>query len=413
VLTAYTKPYKSDVLYPHFVAATTTTPEYFRWKYRTAAENLNDWTDDVAFLNWDWSVNPDFANAGVREINDYIASVDPKCVKSRYQFKFKGLPTDTKKGNADYVTDWAGTATDEKGNWAVVGVRAKAVREDVKFDSELNYTYPNISLTWNNTTKAWNTNHDLVRTAWSFKTDFKDAMDLLTYSTDAIYLGYDVWTSNGYGLAASIKSREYKSDNNLYIDWLGTNGGTALPYFAANTDFNANLFQLGFVDMRTVGGLVTDAQSQAFNPALFDKFASLGTGTSDLTSFLKATITDHDKVLAENKSMVTNIYNGAGIDNDVTGTAFAFNENYYKFDDPNRKATDPVVTAMKIKLSGQITTYLKVSASTTSPTNLVLQKIGGVADPKVDIPGNIELSGFDVYGKKHVFNIPVTILAHK
>ncbi len=413
VLTAYTKPYKSSVLAPYFVAG---TPEYFRWKYNTAtstAEVLNDWTDDVAFLNWDWSVNPDFANAGVREINDYIASVDPKCVKSRYQFKFKGLPTDTKKGNADYVTDWAGTATDEKGNWAVVGVRAKAVREDNKFDSELNYTYPNISLTWNNNTKAWNTNHDWVRTAWTFKTDFKDAMDLLTYTTNQSYLYYDVWALNSINVPHIVDTKAL-TDANLYIDWLGTNGGTNLATFAANTDFNANLFHVGFVDKSTAGG-ATDAVSQAFNPNTFDKFSTLESGSSNLIGFLRPNISDHDKVLAENKSMVTNIYNGAGIDRDVAagGNGFVFNENYYKFDDPNRKATDPVVNAMKIKLSGDITTYLKVSASTTSPSNLILQKIGGIADPKVNITGNIELSGFDVYGKKHVFNIPVTILFNK
>ena len=414
VLTAYTKPYKSDVLYPHFVPATTTTPEYFRWKYRTAAELLNDWTDDVAFLNWDWSVNPDFANAGVREINDYIASVDPKCVKSRYQFKFKGLPTDTKKGNADYVTDWAGTATDEKGNWAVVGVRAKAVREDAKFDSELNYTYPNISLTWNNTTKAWNPNHDLVRTAWTFKTDFKDAMDLLTYSTNNTYLVYDQWAKNAIDVP-TITGQKYLQDANLYLDWLGTNGGTNLATYAANTDFNANLFRLALNDKRE--SAVGTAASQTFNPNTYKMLedGTWSTGYSNLLLFLRPTITDHDKVLAENKSMVTNIYNGAGIDRDVAagGNGFVFNENYYKFDDPNRKATDPVVNAMKIKLSGDITTYLKVSASTTSPTNLILQKIGGIADPKVNITGNIELSGFDVYGKKHIFNIPVTILFNK
>jgi hypothetical protein len=412
VLTVYTKPYKSDVLYPYFVAATTTTPEYFRWKYRTAAENLNDWTDDVAFLNWDWSVNPDFANAGVREINDYIASVDPACVKSRYQFNFKGLPTGTKKGDTNYLTDWAGAATDEKGNWAVVGVLPKAVREDKKFDSELNYTYPNISLTWNDAAKAWNTNHDLVRTAWTFKTDFKDAMDLLTYTTKQTYLVYDVWAKNAIDVP-HITGTEYLEDATLYLDWLGTNGGTNLATYAANTDFDANLFHLGLVDKRdaTIG---TPA-SQAFNPNTFDKFASLGTGSNNLLLYFLPSITDHDKVLAENKSMVTNIYNGAGIDRDVAagGNGFVFNENYYKFDDPNRKATDPVVNAMKIKLSGDITTYLKVSASTTSPSNLVLQKIGGIADPKVNINGNIELSGFDVYGKKHIFNIPVTILFNK
>jgi hypothetical protein len=239
-------------------------------------------------------------------------------------------------------------------------------------------------------------------------------MDLLTYSTAREYLTYDIWALNSIGVP-QIQRHQNVQDANLYLDWLGTNGGTNLSTYAANLDFNANLFQLDYVNYREEA--VGAAASQAFNPNTFDPFKNpvWRPASSDLTSFLYATITDHDKVLAENKSMVTNIYNGAGIDRDVAagGNGFVFNENYYKFDDPNRKATDPVVNAMKIKLTGDITTYLKVSASTTSPTALVLQKIGGIADPKVNITGNIELSGFDVYGKKHVFNIPVTILFNK
>ena len=138
-----------------------------------------------------------------------------------------------------------------------------------------------------------------------------------------------------------------------------------------------------------------------------------------MTKFLTARITDPNKVLAENKQMVANICNGAGIDRDNAADGafgnsnkFKFNENHYKFDDPNRKATDPVVTKMKIELEGKITTYLKVS-TTATPTAVVFQKIGGVQDPHQNVTGNIKLSGFDVFGKKHVFNIPVVILYNK
>jgi hypothetical protein len=418
ILTVYPKHYKSDVLYHYFVAATTTTPEYFRWKYRTAAEVLNDWTDDVNFLNWDYSKNTDWANAGVREINDYIASVDPKCVKSRYQFNFKGLPTGTKKGSTNYVTDWAGAATDEKGNWAVVGVLPAAVRAKDPFNSELLYTYPGISLTWNNTTKSWNTNHDLVRTAWEFKADFKDAMQLLTYNTGYTYLMYDKWEKNPIGVDVRT-GRLYGTDANVYIEWIGTHSGVNLSTYAQETDITSPILMRPAFVNNTVDGGMAEADSKAFVESTFDKFASMTAASNNLLSFFSPTISDHDKVLAENKvtASTPKLYNGAGIDRNVAegGNGFVFNENYYKFDDPNRNpTTDPTpVTKMKIKLTGDITTYLKVSDTTTSPSNLVLKKIGGIADPKVNISGNIELSGFDVYGVQHFFNIPVVILFNK
>jgi hypothetical protein len=385
------------------------------------------WINDKEWLNWDYSANTNPANAGVRMIDDYIASKSDyvKTHLNLYKWVFAGMPTQL-TGNGeptskDYTALWTtGVADQDVADNGVMAVMPKAVREDAQFNSYLKYTYKNISATnkWNNGTSVYDwTRGDLDRNANTFKTDFKDAMDLLTYSTKATYLAYEVWTSNGYGLAASVKSREYREDANLYIDWLGTNGGTNLSTFAANTDFNANLFHLGFVDMRT--GAVGAAASQGFNPSLFDKFATLSAGSSNLASFLTASITDPNKVLAENKQMVPNICNGAGVDRDNAGDGafgnankFAFNENHYKFDDPNRKATDPIVTKMKIELEGKITTYLKVS-TTATPTALTLQKIGGVQDPHQNVPGNIKLSGFDVFGKKHVFNIPVVIIFNK
>jgi len=430
VLTTYVKPYYDlmayglDYLKPHFVKGTGGAADVFNWRWQGAsAATMASWINDKEWLNWDYSVNTNPANAGVRMIDDYIASVKPEVNKALYKWVFKGMPTQL-TGNGvptskDYTAQWTtGVADKDVADNGVMAVMPKAVREDAQFNSELKYTYKNVSATnkWDNGTLVWTHRGDLDRNANTFKTDFKDAMDLLTYTTESAYLGYDVWTLNNINVP-TISDHKYLWDANLYIDWLGTNGGINLAVFAANTDFNANLFKLGYVDKRA--SVVGTAASQAFNLNTFDKFASLGTGTNNLISFLAPTITAPNKVLAENKQMIANICNGAGVDRDNAGDGafgnsnkFAFNENHYKFDDPNRKATDPVVTAMKIELEGAITTYLKVS-TTATPTALTFQKIGGVQDPHQNITGNIKLSGFDVFGKKHIFNIPVVIIYNK
>jgi hypothetical protein len=430
VLTTYVKPYYDlvpygmDYLKPHFIKGAGGAADEFYWRWQGgAAATMAAWINDAEWLNWDYSANTNLANAGVRMIDDYIASVKPEVNKALYKWVFKGMPTQL-TGNGeptskDYTALWTtGVANQDYSDNGVMAAMPKAVREDAQFNSELKYTYKNISATnkWNNNVLTW-TRGDLDRNANTFKTDFKDAMDLLTYDTRRWYLTYDVWAKNDIDVP-TITGSKTLYDENVYIDWLGTNGGTNLATFAGNTDFNANLFRLGQTNMRTSSGVAT-ATSQAFNPNTYDKFAVLGAGSSNLIKHLITRISDSDKVLAENKQMIANICNGAGVDRDNAADGafgnsnkFAFNVNHYKFDNPNRKATDPVVTDMKIELEGAITTYLKVSPTAT-PTAMVFQKIGGVQDPHVNVPGNIKLSGYDVFGKLHVFNIPVVILFNK
>ena len=223
---------------------------------------------------------------------------------------------------------------------------------------------------------------------------------------------YDKWEKSGIG--TDIRTDKiFETDNNVYIEWIGSHTAINLSTSTPNVDLGP-LFTIPVMANKTVDGGLSAQQSKEFVPSTWNKFANMSAPTSNLAIFLSATINAHDKVLAENKSITTlpNVYNGAGIDRNVAegGNGFAFNENYYKFDNPNRAATDPVVNKMTVALDGDITTYLKVSSSTTSINNVILQKIGGVADPKVNISGKVLVSGYDVYGKKHTFTIPVVIL---
>ena len=446
VLTTYVKPYYDlvpqgfDYLKPKFIKGTGGAADVFNWKWQagaTTADVMSGWIDDAKWLNWDYSVNTNLANAGVRDIDDYIASVKAGTDLSLYKWVIEGAPTELtgtgEPATKDYTALWtSGTADKDVADNAIVAVKAKAVREDQTLNSKLKYTYVGISarikavatdgtVTW----EGW----DLVKNANDFKTHFADAMDLLTYDTQRSYLAYDVWQEQGTGgtLPAIKTGSKNLTDNNLYIDWKGTVTGQNWITQVQDVDVLIPvLFQLNLTDNREAA--VGTIASQAFNPNTYQKFNSAALAgsliSSNLTSFLRATISAPNRVLAENKQISgSENVNGAGIDRDrvIDGTTtsanpninkanrFAFDENYYRFDNPNRKATDPVVTAMKIELSGAITTYLKVSPNAT-PSNMIFQKIGGVQDPHQNVSGNIKLSGYDVFGKYHEFNLPVVIL---
>ena len=448
VLTTYVKPYYDlvpqgfDYLKPKFIKGTGGAADVFNWKWQAgaaAADIMSGWIDDAKWLNWDYSVNTNLANAGVRDIDDYIASVKTGTDLSLYKWVIEGAPTEL-TGNGepatkDYTALWtSGTADTEVADNAIVAVKAKAVREDKTLNSKLKYTYVGISarikavatdgtVTW----EGW----DLVKNANDFKTHFADAMDLLTYGTTRTYLSYDIWQEQGTGgtLPAIKTGTNQLTDANLYIDWLGTCTGQNWVTQVQDVDPAVTnvLFQLSNTDKREAA--VGTIPSQSFNPNTYSKFNATALAgalkSSNLKNFLTASISASNKVLAENKQISgsTNV-NGAGIDRDratdgITtssnlninrATKFAFNENYYKFDNP---ATATVVeNAMKIELSGAITTYLKVSPNAT-PSNMILQKIGGVQDPHQNVTGNIKLSGYDVFGKYHEFNLPVVILYNR
>ena len=259
---------------------------------------------------------------------------------------------------------------------------------------------------------------DHTVSVWDFTASFKDALDLVDNTTVYTYMTYTEWAKNDVG-AIYKKGTKQVTDNTLYIAWKnGSGAGTDFSLISDPTISNTlELYRLGLNDCSYPGGTnpetgagwVDEKEAQSFNPALYKKdYTNVGTASDDITKLVFAMITESNDVLATGVNMA-GTWSGAGLNYGAyTNYTAPFDPAYYSFDNP---ATDKVVeNAPTFELSGEIATYLKIDQKTSTATALKAFKVGGISDPKRNIPGNLKITGYDVFGKKHEINIPVAIV---
>ena len=416
-LNVYAKPYYDKaavgnyILNPKFIPAAGTNPAEFWWRWNgSTAATLVDFIDDANWLSW----TAHEANAGVRNIYDYISKPETSDAFPRelYKFQFKGLPTQLKgtgePTTKDYETQWDEAATKTYGDQAVVAVMPKAVRDENKYTTNLVFTYKNISATAKKIEDGvitWNPSNDLERNATTFQTDFKDALDLMTYTSEVEYLKYDKWRTTELPSVYVVDKTLTKKDANVYIAWKGLNGTFDWSTALAETQNGATpvFFQLAMDDHSSA--VVGDYNSQHFVESSYTKdYTICSAPTNDITSFLKPNMNTSTWTLAQGALVGTN-YTGAGLDTPN------FLKAHYEFDNPETADVDETGT-MKVELKGQIAKYLKV-VKTSTVDNVVLEKISGIASPTQDWTGTIEITGYDVFGKGHTYSIPVVLLYNK
>ena len=424
VMTIYPKPYKEvagvQVLRPvDLDAAADKVDFYWRGNGGTGAWNLWDIYDDPTYLDWNGTINTDLANAGIRQIQDYNYKPKDDAASgldmSLYFFEFDGMPTGIKESASEkYKTYWTAAAAKPKfGNNTFVAVKPEVIRTDKQ--AHLFYTFTKVSTTYDSKTKAY-TIKDHTVSVWDFTASFKDALDLVENTTTYNYMAYTEWEKNGLG-AIQKKGTKYVTDNTLYIAWKnGSGAGTDFSLISDPTISNTlELYRIGVSDYTYPGGInpetgaawASQEEAYSFNPALYQKdYTIVGIASDDITKLVYSYITESNDVLATGVNMA-GTWSGAGL-NYATPATVPFDPAYYSFDNP---ATDKVVeNAPTFELSGEITTYLKIDQKTSTATALKAFKVGGISDPKRNIPGTLKMTGYDVFGKKHEINIPVAIV---
>ena len=424
VMTIYPKPYKAvggvEALHPvDLDAAANKVDFYWRGNGGTGAWNLWDIYDDPTYLDWNGTINTDLANAGLRQIQDYNYKPKDDAASgldmSLYFFEFDGMPTGIKESASEkYKTYWTAAAAKPKfGNNTFVAVKPEVIRTDKK--AHLFYTFTKVSTTYDSKTKAYDVKDHTV-SVWDFTASFKDALDLVENRTEYTYMSYTEWEKNGLG-AIQKKGTQVVNDKTLYIAWKnGSGAGTDFSLISDPTISNTlELYRLAKVDCTYPGGINPETgaawankeEAYTFNPALYEKdYTNVGVASDDITKLVYAQITESNDVLATGVNMA-GTWSGAGL-NYATSAGVAFDPAYYSFDNP---ATDKVVeNAPTFELSGEITTYLKIDQKTSTATALKAFKVGGISDPKRNISGNLKITGYDVFGKKHEINIPVAIV---
>ena len=425
VMTIYPKPYKEvagvQVLRPVDLDADAKKVDfYWRGNGGTGAWNLWDIYDDPTYLDWNGTINTDLANAGLRQIQDYNYKPKDDAASgldmSLYFFEFDGMPTGIKESASEkYKTYWSAAAAKPKfGNNTFVAVKPEVIRTDKK--AHLFYTFTKVSTTYDSKTKAYDVKDHTV-SVWDFTASFKDALDLVENNTEYTYMTYTVYEKNDLG-AIQKKGTQYVKDNTLYIAWKnGAGSGTDFSLISDPTISNTlALYRIGLSDCTYPSGInpetgavwANQEEAYSFNPALYKKdYTNAGIVSDDITQLVYAMISESNDVLATGVNMA-GTWSGAGLNYAVPNAYTAFNPAYYSFDNP---ATDKVVeNAPTFELTGEITTYLKIDQKTSTATALKAFKVGGISDPKRNIPGNLKITGYDVFGKKHEINVPVAIV---
>lgn len=426
VMTIYPKPYKEvagvQVLRPvDLDAAADKVDFYWRGNGGTGAWNLWDIYDDPTYLDWNGTINTDLANAGLRQIQDYNYKPKDDAASgldmSLYFFEFDGMPTGIKESASEkYKTYWTAAAAKPKfGNNTFVAVKPEVIRTDKQ--AHLFYTFTKVSTTYDSKTKAY-TIKDHTVSVWDFTASFKDALDLVDNTTKYAYMTYTEWEKNSLG-AIQKKGTQFVMDNTLYIAWKnGAGSGTDFSLISDPTiSNNFALYRIGLSDCTYPSGINPETgavwanqdEAYSFNPALYKKdYTNVGTVSDDITKLVFAMITESNDVLATGINMA-GTWSGAGLNYGAyTNYTAPFDPAYYSFDNP---ATDKVVeNAPTFELTGEIATYLKIDQKTSTATALKAFKVGGISDPKRNIPGNLKITGYDVFGKKHEISVPVEIV---
>ena len=377
VMTVYPKPITSasKVLAP--AQLTEGSSKVFYWNVDgSTAKNL--W-GSLGTIKWNAAAASDaVSNAGMRFIKDYIASVADGVDVDNYHFDVSGLPTGIKTpGTATYTSVWAnaaGTATPDIASNTAVSVIPQAVVDEKTYPLNLIYTYKNVSLTQKSASPlVWNSTYDLAVPAWTCNADFKDAVDLLSYTNEYDALLYTEFDAQGNKIADKTET-----DNKLYIAWVND-----VKALAANDEFT-QIYKAKYRNFKN---------STTFNRSTFvnKKYEAV----TDLTGLFATTISSGDRVLAQDAGLV--------YDTDIK----VFNPALFNFDNP---ATDKV-EKLTIELTGNITTYIKVKdGSTTNALTFVKTGYNNLANPTEDIDGKLKISGYDAYGKPHSYTIDVVIL---
>ena len=323
--------------------------------------------DEVAEATWDA-----LAKSGERMIEDYVSGEIltgqlGEAIKEFYSFTFAGLPTGGQNGNATsaaYLTDW-NAATALKGGNTVIEVLPAAIGNG--YATNLNFTFKNISGTKDS--QGWTDKFDYSVAAQSFTTQFKNAVDLLTYTTEYSYKVYEV-DANGNLVKDEDNNNVYTTaeDNVLYVKWTDVADGETVvdKYY-------------------TMRWTRTDGRIKLNDAAT-------------LKSLIVSNITDANKVLAQD----------AGIED------FDFNADAkLNLDNPATEAEDAYMT---FKFTGNLGKYIEPAEeegdlhNQSDGTSFKFKKKGGAANPTENMSGTIVISGYDTFGKKHDFTFPVVIL---
>ena len=322
-----------------------------------------------AVANATWTA---LAVSGERKMEDYVSGefLANEDVKKLYSFAFAGLPTDKKTpASAAYATDW-NAATNVKGGNTVVQLFPAAI--DHGYATNLNFTFKNISGTKDS--QGWTTNYDYAVAAQSFTTQFKDAVDLLTYTTEYTYPLVEV-DANGTDVKDANNNLVYTTEKSdiLYVAWVtdALDAGNAVTKFRQISS------------MRTNG--VTQYTKQN---ALLDIIT--------LNSSAKDIVLAYDAKLLNGENMAN-----------LTPAEKKFRTALYNID--NTATT--VVEALSFKFTGNVAKYIEPADAADIEAGY--KKKGGAANPTENMTGSIVITGYDTFGKKHDFEFPIVILFDK
>lgn len=321
----------------------------------------------VADATWDA-----LAVSGERKMEDYVSGefLANENVKKLYSFAFAGLPNDRTSDpkTAAYTTDW-NDATALKGGNTVIQLFPAAI--DHGYATNLNFTFKNISGTKEDNT--WTTNYDYAVAAQSFTTQFKDAVDLLTYTTEYSYPVYQM-----------------KEDGSLYRD---ANGALVVT----STDKSDVLYVKWVSDNLTGGSAVTDYHIISSKQGDF-----LYNGNKELLDLIQLNSSAANIVLAYDAKLLS----GENMATVPAGEK-KFRTDLYSINNP---ATNEV-EKLTFKFTGNVAKYIEPADEDDITAGY--KKKGGAANPTANMTGSIVITGYDTFGKKHDFEFPVVILFDK
>ena len=387
-------------VYPKAIATNQHTP-----KFVTVGDADKFFWNNNAALKDAYATSVSWTEAAAKDaqrmIQDYLSSTTLSSAQlANYSFKLKQLPTTLKKSNKDYFADyfakWKVYVNENKVDTAgATMMTVEPVAIDNSYNAELNYTYKNISLTWDTENDDWSDEHDKAVAIDAFKkVTFKDAMDLMQYNTEYEYLRYYVTADgdviyNASQIGNSGATKVSKTDNHLYIKW-ESDAKSKNP-----GDEITNLYKIAKAIYTT-----STVPPLTFNPATFDIDSRINVPVTDLTEVLVTTTKQSDAARV--------LMRDAGITNNLLDASFAFTPAWFKF----QKNNDGVLSAgdLKFEITGAAATYIKVAeGATLSSFKYTRTGWNNNANPTENISGAIKISGYDAFGHARSFEIPFII----
>ena len=348
------------------------------------ADELNPTWASNKFVNWMNGANlkdavadatwTACANSAERMMQDYVSGefLTNNDVKKLYSFAFEGLPTGGKNNDAKtagYITDW-NAATALKGGNTVIEILPAAIGNG--YATNLNFTFKNISGTKDN--NGWTANYDYAVPAQKFTTQFKNAIDLLTYTTEYTYPLVEV-DANGTDVKDDHNNLVYTTETSdvLYVTWVADNlnGGDAVTKF------------------RQISSMRTNGVTQYTKQNGILDIIKLNSSAKDVVLAYDAKLLSGKNIAqvpAEEKKFRTALYN---INNEATTE----------------------VEKLTFKFTGNVAKYIEPADENDIAAGY--KKKGGAANPTENMTGSIVITGYDTFGKKHEFEFPIVILFDK